>query len=79
MFQVKTWSNSQKPRTQDIILHKASRPWIPIRHKRDDTEYVKITNLWPYSYINFTVRVLNKFYAGPPSQVGVIETPEGSK
>jgi hypothetical protein len=41
--------------------------------------YVTVKDLPPYSVVNIQVRVLTKYYAGPPSVPVEVNTPEGGK
>ena len=47
--------------------------------RQTDTVTVRLRHLPPYSRVLVRVRVLNKYYAGPPSDVISFETMEGSE
>ena len=71
---------SENIREQDVIVNEP--PYYPrprIKRQADDTVTVRLRHLPPYSRVLVRVRVLNKYYAGPPSDVISLETLEGSE
>lgn len=80
-YRIQFWKNadgeSSLMREKDLILN-MSTPYPRPRVKRDiETVEYELTNLPPFAEISVQVRVLNKYYAGPPSTAVVITTLEG--
>ena len=79
-FQIQFWKkkSGEMMREVDYIVNQPKQYPRP-RTKRDAGELLeyRITNLPPYADILLQVRVLNKYYVGPPSAVINFKTQEG--
>ena len=70
------WGNNI--REQDEIINEP--PYYPRpRIKRQSQVVIRLRHLPPNSNVVVQVRILNKYYAGPPSAQITFQTMEGSK